>query len=196
MNIFVTDIDPELSAIALDDKRVKHMPRESFEMISMAIYQNTGQSIAPFIIWNREHRAKGEKFSELFNNKCTKWTASRRENIWWLWLHSLALMKECKFRFGVDHYLYDQFLAISHWIPETSKLPSVFANASGYDEVNIYESYKQCLIHKWFVTDEIKPVYWTKRNNPKWAVDHKIFQGDLFRYNPGNDEDNFDDLPF
>jgi len=194
MNIFVTDINPNICAINLDDKRVKHMPKECFEMLIMALYINTGHLHSPVIIWDIDRRSSSDKFDELFNNKCTKWVAAKREHIWWLWCHSMALLKEYSFRFNQDHYLKDRFIAISHWIPESNVYPKSFANASGYQERTIFDSYKESLIHKWFVTDEIKPIIWTNRLPPKWANYSYIHQGDLFRYNPGDPIE--DDLPF
>lgn len=202
MNIFISDLNPNKSALNLDDKRVKHMPKECFEMISIALYKNMGYAIAPFIIWNREHRAFGYKFEELFTNKCTNWVCRSRENIWWLWCHTQALLNEYQYRFNQVHYLFDSFLSIQHYIPEATKAPKSFANASGQESNDIVDNYKKCLNIKWFETDEIRPVIWTNRYKPNWAnpilgftqVDlfHKKFeQGDLFLGESNNEE-----LPF
>lgn len=195
MNIFVSDLSPIKSAHNLDDKRVFHMSRECYEMITMAIFKNTKEAIGPFIIWGNGRRNESDKFNELFNNKCTNWVANKRENIWWLWRHSIALLDECSYRFNKEHYLYDSFRVISHYIPEASNEPSSFANASGQEFTDIVESYRKCLRIKWFVTDEIQPCIWTRRGKPNWAnpivVDTQIdmFQEEL-------DQEAFDDLPF
>lgn len=192
MNIFVSDSDPVISAQNLDDKRVKHMPRESFEMISMAYYKNTGVAIAPFIIWDRERRANNnEKFNELFNHKCTNWVASKRENMCWLWRHAIALLDEYQYRHDKSHLLYSLFISISHYIPIIKKEPKSFVNATPFEGKTVFDSYKEVLNYKWFVTDEVKPVIWTKRGRPSWAKTPQIIkQGDLFYNNP------YDDLPF
>lgn len=193
MNIFVSDTNPIQAAINLDDKRVKHMPREAYEMISMAYYINTGMAIAPFIIWNREHRYSPTKFHELFNHKCTKWVASKRENLVWLWNHAFAMMDECIYRFNKTHYLYDRFIEISHFIPNTTDVPKKFVNATPYDAGSVTLSYRQALNYKWFVTDEVQPVLWTNRDKPYWAIKpREILQGNLFY----DYDETFDDLPF
>lgn len=193
MNIFVTDINPIQCAINLDDKRVSHMPKECFEMISMALCRNNGdRALAPLIIWGRDRRFHDyEKFLELYNHKCTKWVASKRMNIWWIWCHAQALMEEYKHRFNKTHWLFDQFLMISHFIPTSSKYPKSFPNCSGYLGNDIFENYQRCLITKWFITDEIKPVVWTNRNKPNWINKYSpSLQGELYQ------EEFEDDLPF
>lgn len=199
MNIFVTDIDSHKCAINLDDKRVSHMPKECFEIISMAICRNTGTAVAPLIIWNKEKRFKDqEKFLELYYHKCVTWAASKRENLWWLWTHAQFLMLEYKHRFYKNHWLFDQFLMIAHYIPISNKNPISFPNCSGFEGSDIFENYKKCLFVKWFITDEIKPVLWTNRIIPGWInsigakIDSKAYAPDLFHevYDP------FDDLPF
>lgn len=207
MNVFISDLSAIKSAQNLDDKRIRHMSKEAFEMISMAIYKNTGQCVAPFIIWNRENRTKDFKFDELFNNRCTNWVASKRENIWWLWCHARALHKEYEFRFGQTHYLEEAFVAISHWVPEAKEQPKSFCDASGQTSSNIILNYQKCLNIKWFITDEIKPVLWTKRGNPSW-IDYSVDFGieHSAKINPNNYElfpilkeeleSNEDDLPF
>lgn len=189
MNIFVTDISPIKSAQNLDDKRVRHMPKECFEIISIAIFSITGYQIAPFIIWNLENRTKSHKFKELFEHRCCKW-ATKRENLWWLWCHANALMQEYRYRFDEHHYLRDSFLEIAHFIPIANRWPKQFCNVSGQNEKDIFESYKKCLNIKWYITDEIKPVVWTKRSKPNWAKnpDIDLKQLDLFYIE--------EDLPF
>jgi hypothetical protein len=196
MNIFTTSSDPIECAINLDDKRVRHMPKECFEMISMALFMVTNQAIAPFIIWAQERRGKEPKLSELFNNKCTQWTASKRENIVWLYDHARALLAEHEYRFSRQHYLTDMFNGIHHHIPSSKSQPTSWPNASGFDNKDIFESYRECLCYKWFETDEIKPVLWTRREEPKWTEKYKyrLHQGDLFLWNPGDNID--EDLPF
>lgn len=200
MNIFTTSNDPVQCAINLDDKRVKHMPKECFEMISIALFLNTKQVYAPFIIWDIERRSKGDKIEELFRNKCTQWAASKRENIWWLYLHSIALMDEYKLRTGNTHYLFYKFIEIQHWIPRASNSPSNWPNASGYNNDTIFESYQECLVNKWFVTDEIKPVSWTKRSQPEWVNKYLYFESQGHLFNKHDEHGDIfggdDDLPF
>lgn len=193
MNIFVSDPNPIVSAQNLDDKRVKHMPKESFEMISMAYYKNTGLAISEFIIWDIENRRLDNyKFQELFNHKCTNWVASKRENLWWLWRHAIALLNEYEYRNDKTHYLKSKFESIQHYIPILKGEPSSFVLASPFtDKGSVFDCYKYTLNYKWFVTDEVKPALWTKRGKPSWAVAPTYTtQQDLFYTDP------FEDLPF
>jgi hypothetical protein len=200
MNIFVTDIDPVISAINLDDKRVKHMPKECFEIISIAIFKNTGKCIAPFIIWNREARTRPNKFQELFNHKCCLWAASKRENLWWIWCHAFALMQEYKYRTGNHHYLLPLFNSIAHYIPVAKKYPNNFADCSGHfqydDSLDIFTKYQSVLNYKWFNTDLIMPVVWTNRNKPKWAKPLILVTQGKFNFDGSDEDEEIDELPF
>lgn len=194
MNIFVSDSDPVISARNLDDKRVKHMPKECFEMLSMAYFKRTNLCIAPFIIWDVEPRGQNrEKFNELLYHKCTNWVASKRENFVWLWNHAIALLNEHEYRTGHTHYLYSLFTSLIQYIPDCNILPKSFVKATSFgDDNNVFNAYKEALNYKWFVTDEIKPVVWTKRGKPSWARQPiYITQGDLFINN-----DIEENLPF
>lgn len=198
MNIFVTDISPIISAQNLDDKRVKHMPKECFEIISITIYKNTGICIAPFIIWDIKRRSEPYKFAELFNHKCCLWAASKRENLWWVWCHAYALMQEYKHRTGEYHYLLSYFNSIAHYIPISKRYPTNFADASGpfqYDDkLTIFQKYQSCLNYKWFNTDLIMPVLWTNREKPKWARPLIYVTQGVFKF---DGEDTVEDeLPF
>jgi hypothetical protein len=193
MNIFVTSISPLESAINLDDKRVKHMPLECFELISMAYYKNTGICIAPFIIWNRKERADNPiKFNELYNHRCTNWVASKRENMNWLWLHANALLLEHYYRFGYINQTEHLFDSIKHYIPAYNfSTPTTFVNATPFNEKTVFDSYKKVLNYKWYTSDEVKPIKWTNRGKPSWAKEPiEQIQQALF-YN-----DAYNDLPF
>lgn len=200
MNIFTTSDNPIQCAVNLDDKRVKHMLKECIELISIALFLNTKQVYAPLIIWDIDRRSKGEKIIELFNNRCTVWTASKRENLWWLYNHTLALFDEYEYRFNTIHYLKASLMQIQHWIPRSNQVPSNWPNASGFVEKDVFESYKKCLVYKWFGTDKVQPIIWTNRETPNWIDKYRgdVYTGDLFGYNPGQlkIEDIYDDLPF
>lgn len=198
MNIFVSDADPVVCARNLDDKRVRHMPKESFEMISMAYYKRTGTAIAGFIIWNREKRLLNpDKFNELFYHRCTNWVASKTEHLVWLWDHAIALLNEYEYRFNEQHYLKSKFIEIAHYIPINKYKPKRFVNATPFNEKTVFDSYKEVLNYKWFISDEIMPVLWTNRDKPIWAkAPVMVVQGNLFHKNLDFEESNFEDLPF
>lgn len=189
MNIFVSNTDPIKCAINLDDKRVKHMPKESLEMITMAIYKRTNNIVGDFIIWGKNYR----NFNDLFYHPCTEWTARKETNLYWHWQHLIALLDEYRYRFNKQHWLEDQVYNINHWIRKDCNSPKNFRDSSGQFGSNIIDNYKKCLNFKWIYTDEIKPIIWTRRNSPVWYKGNEI----LLNFNPIIDKDEYtDDLPF
>jgi hypothetical protein len=64
------------------------------------------------------------------------------------------------------------FISIKHYVPITHIQPKVFANCTGFyelDKTTVFQKYQRSLNYKWFVTDEIQPVVWTNRDKPVWA---------------------------
>lgn len=193
MNIFVTDKCPIISAKNLDDKRVRHMPKECIEMLKISILLNTGRVIGKLIIWGNDYRE--ERFHELLYHPCTSWVTKNSRNSYWLWRHLMALFGEYRYRFGKNHYLLDHALEFAHFVKETTREPKGFRNSSGFIGSNVTDCYKKCLNQKWVYTDEIRPVIWTKRNPPLWYDENQM------RFNfdtPLVDhfDDYNDDLPF
>jgi hypothetical protein len=181
MNLFVSDSSPVISARNLDDKRVRHMPKETLEMLIMSVYKNFGIVIYPFIIWGGDYRKS--RVDELFYNPVTEWVARKKANTWWTYKHLYALFEEFHYRFGYTHYLYHLAASLSHFFKEIEYEPTSFCNATGEIGTNVIELYKECLIKKWFVTDEIKPVIWTRRGEPIFVSTGKQEQLDLFLLN-------------
>lgn len=176
MNIFVTDSCPIQCAINLDDKRVRHMPKESIEMLAMLVYTLSGKFPFTVPIFDDEYNTRTDRFmNELYLHPCSKWVRKDIRNSWWLFRHIKALIAEYEYRFNLVYpcYIQAQELTkyIPHYIKPTTSIPKSFQNSSLFqmnEFANVFISYQQTMIVKWFDTDIIKPT-WTKRDKPKWA---------------------------
>ncbi len=161
MNIFVTNPDPHLSAIALDDKRLIKMILESAQILSTAI-------------WINGH--KGFYKPTHLNHPVVKWASSSQGNYEWLMQHFIHLIAEYNYRFNRTHKCSTFALQIvlgQYYIP--SRGGSSFCNCTTNKEKGISfkhitdtpEAYKNYLNARW-ETDKRTPK-WTKRGKPEWV---------------------------
>lgn len=175
MNIFVTDVDPVKAAMNLDDKRLKHMPKETIEMLACYIHSITGKWLIEFPLWGEVERLTEESKLSLYNHPCTKWVGKDKANAYWLYRHLSAMYIELEYRFGktlIKEWmeLYAKFLMeIQGYLSPIERVPTSFRNSSLYKDKDIITAYRETMIHKWLVTDKKKPIVWTKRGAPKWA---------------------------
>lgn len=156
MNVFCSNSCPQQSALALDDKRLIKLTLESTQMLSSS----------------RPHlRLLKPAF---LNHPATKWVAESDDNYGWLWRHLGFLHLEYQFRYGKEHKLFTHFQLLE---PLSSKCnPSYFVKLTrdvsrGLDYTfidDVHLSYREYLRGKW-ATDK-RPVYWTKRGKPEWAL--------------------------
>jgi len=169
MNIFVTDVDPVKSAINLDDKRVRHMPKECVEMLAIYIHFVTNQWLIKFPLWGGEDRAD---VNFLYNHPCSRWIRKDKRNMQWLYKHTLALLEEWEHRFDGVNPIIAEFSIVAEFLDshlqDTCELPVKFQNSSLNKNIPVIDAYRETMMHKWFVTDKIKPVRWSKRNPPTW----------------------------
>lgn len=165
MNIFVTDLDPVKAAQNLDDKRVKHMPKECVELLGIYIHSVTGNWVIPFPLWGNDERNEP---NFLYNHPISKWVRKDKANVWWLARHLDALFEEHLFRF--DEYPMSKLYhaMVLPYISAIGAEPLGFHNSSLFKNKPIVQAYRDTMINKWFVTDKIKPPKWTKRGAPHW----------------------------
>lgn len=165
MNIFATSSDPLEAAIALDDKRVVKMVLESTQMLSTALFLNSGKILDG--IYGPTH----------IKHPCTLWTSHSAENWQWLFAHTKALANEYTFRYGKIHKsteilgkLWEYHII---YMPKNIGLTK-FANCTRSIEKNIdfknientEEAYRLYLSAKW-LQDKRKPT-WKNREKPIW----------------------------
>lgn len=155
MNIFVTDLDPEVCAQNLDDKRVIKMVLESAQMLSTAMNICGG---------------KGPYKTTHVNHPCTVWVRTSRANYYWLLNHFLALCCEYTARYGKTHKCQDFFSKFNqnaHLIPNGDLTP--FANCSRFKEIETILAYRLTMTAKWIEDEEKKrKARWTNSTPPPW----------------------------
>lgn len=168
MNIFVTDISPACSAINLDDKRVRHMPKESLELLAIYLNQATNIWHIRFPFWNEKTRDA----ERLIIHPVAKWIQKDKRHMSWLWRHHNSLLAENLFRFGeVDSDIKYSTLELGYHLNKylTTDDPTWFQNSSLFkSRKDVIEAYRDTMVTKWTVTDKIKPVIWTNRSAPYW----------------------------
>jgi len=152
MNIFVTDVDPQKSAQALDDKRVIKMILESAQMLSTAM--NLLGAVGPYKTTHANH-------------PCSVWVRATNANYLWLLSHFVALCDEYSFRYGKNHKCYDylpQFSVGGLSIPLGDLTP--FANCTPYKHMETIEAYRRTMNEKW-AADKRTPT-WKNSSKPIW----------------------------
>lgn len=160
MNIFVTDNDPRISAMNLDDKRVIKMVLESAQMLCTALHENGASHLAKYKPTHKNHPAN-------------IWCRETHMNYGWLLMHFAALSNEYTYRTGKNHKSFQLFPDLFNgiqFIPNGNL--TTFANCAARQDMNIdYKhvsdvnlAYKQYLVDRW-ATDKLTPK-WTNRTRP------------------------------
>lgn len=154
MNIFATDLDPEISAQNLCDKHVVKMILESAQILSTAHTSN-----GPPLYRNTHER-----------HPCVLWVRESIQNYRWLCEHALSLCKEYTFRYGRTH----KSEKVIVWcidnlpcLPDKRKISPFFqAIPEKYRGSSPVEAYR-----KYYIGDKSRFAKWNKgRNPPIWFV--------------------------
>ena len=181
MNIFVTDDDPRICAINLDNKRVIKMILESAQMLCTALAQHGGL-VPRQVGTTKKGKARYDYYFHSglkaykpthVNHPSNVWCRETRNNYSWLLMHLRALFDEYTFRTGKTHaseYIYEELVDGAKHIPQGKLTAS--ANCTARQDLNIsYKhmsdipaAYKLYLIDRW-ANDKLKPK-WTKRSRP------------------------------
>jgi len=164
MNIFVTNSDHDLSAHALDDKRVIKMVLESTQMLCTATNEAGGST--PY---KSAHR----------NHPCSVWVRQNKSNFTWLLRHAFSLSSQYTFRYGKTHkcnsILLDLDASRASELMPSGELTG-FANCASNTGKgvcfkhmpDVTEAYRHYLNARW-ATDVRKPT-WTNVSPPGWAI--------------------------
>jgi hypothetical protein len=164
MNIFTSDIDPRKAALALDDKRVVKMLLESAQILSSAIFLNSG-------LQHPEIYRPG-----FLGHPCVIWASQTLGNWQWLYEHFLALCEEYQYRYGRTHktlQIAPALKELSSWIPQKTEI-TPFANCARAEKLGIDfkhmqevpQAYRLYLQARW-ANDRRIPT-WTGRGAPQW----------------------------
>lgn len=157
MQIFVTDVDPQKCAFALDDKRVNSQVRESAQILSAALH-HIGMG-APDL-YRPTHT----------NNPLILWAAKCRPNFEWLFTHAYCLSEEWSCRTGklhASHTVIEHCGLLREGVPD-SEFRTPFVNLTDFKDLPVIEAYRATLIKKWNETD-VRNAKWSHRSPPAWA---------------------------
>lgn len=168
MNLFVTDPDPVVCAMNLDDKRIGKLLMECNQMMSLALKSR----------WEDDSYVFWETSTELtfgrayMNHPVSIWVRQTRANFLWTLEHAVALSNEFQHRFNRDHASGNRLAFMRRYsdvIPE-GRLTE-FQNSAKNGEIDftflpVPNSYRHYLSARWS-TDK-NPVTFTGRNEPKW----------------------------
>ena len=158
MNIFVTDTDPCLSAIALDDKRIGKMALESAQLLSTVLRRHGID--APY---------------KPVDHPLVDWADADPLALFWLWSHYEGLLNEWEYRYEKEHGA-KVILPLKHKLRlppgDYTRLPVFYNNAKrkslnlDYTSVpDTIEAYRLYLRARWALAHPV----WTARGKPSWA---------------------------
>lgn len=150
MNIFYTNPDPVLCALALDDSRVIKMTLESAQILCTATLY---------------HGHKAPYMPTHANHPCTLWAKASSANFLWLQTHAQALAAEYSFRFGKQHATLRVINSLEPVGP-SGEYASAPPNCTPYKHLPIFLAYKKTLTNKWLTG--ARPPKWTKTAPPDW----------------------------
>ncbi|HJD56944.1 MAG TPA: pyrimidine dimer DNA glycosylase/endonuclease V [Rickettsia endosymbiont of Sericostoma sp.] len=163
MNIFVTNNCPIISAQALDNKRVVKMVLETAQLLSTAIFINSGVTYQH--IYKPTH----------MKHPCTIWAALNIGNWDWLFQHFLALCEEYSFRYNKKHATTRLLpYLLEHRADIQDGIITPFANCTKSESMQVdfkhisdpCEAYRKYLNAKWHY-DKLPPK-WINREPPLW----------------------------
>lgn len=155
MNIFISDINPDISAKNLDDKRVIKMILESAQILQTALYNTTGKcycNIKP--AW--------------FNHPVVKWAGLNKGNFWWVLNHLQSLTELYKEIYGRYHAYHNTtaiFSIAMNKIPGDDSDITALPNCTIYKHLSSIEAYQKHLVYKWKFLDKREPT-WKLRDSP------------------------------
>lgn len=160
MNIFVTDPDPKISALNLDDIRGRKMILESTQIVCTNLHLR-GKDIG----YSPTHA----------NHPCTVWARQSRENIEWLYEH-VRWLGETHFAYSGKYHASLALMkrAYGFRFMFTSKGLTPFVNCTSDFQMidDVHEAYKRQMNKKW-QEDLNKAAHrhptWKLREKPVWA---------------------------
>ena len=161
MNIFVTNKNPTLCAIALDNVRVGTAGKEAVQILSTMAYRFPELCLDHSKLYKPTHH----------NHPVTLWSGESKEHYLWTLAYARACFAEYSFRFNRIHlssiplkYFVNSSYSenLDYWHLDVAKnLPQEFNNYS------VFEGYKKVLSWKWKYSS--RKNYWTNRNSPEWV---------------------------
>jgi hypothetical protein len=159
VNIFATDPNPAISAIALDDKRLVKMVLETAQILSTAY---------PGITTYKPTHS---------NHPCVAWANADITNARWLIEHGFALAYEYSRRFCREHASRMPLLQLDLRLGQAAKQPTAFQNCARNAALNLdfttisdtHAAYRAYLNARWALAAAAgKPPRWTNATAPRF----------------------------
>jgi hypothetical protein len=167
MNIFYTNVVPDVAARELPDKHIVKMPVEAVQMLVSACNR-----------WGVDHgvltKAGTVHQGGYSNHPCTLWAGECRSNFHWTLAWGKALCEEYTKRYGKRHFAEGQIDTLSDWsIRQTLPINGghmttpALAMPDECKTTDPVESYKNCIRAK--VAEKPKSFVWAKGTDaPSW----------------------------
>lgn len=170
MNLFVTDPDPVVCAMNLDDKRIGKLLMECNQMMSLAIKSHWPEDDGSYVFW--ETQTELTSGLSYLNHPVSIWVRQTRANFLWTLEHAVALSNEFQHRFNRDHASGNRLSFMRRYsdiIPEGGL--TEFQNSAKNGEIDftylpVPDSYRHYLAARW-QTDK-RDVTFTNRHSPEW----------------------------
>lgn len=161
MNIFITDFDPQVAVLHLDDSRIRKMNIETAQIVSTALREEWGINSS----YKSTHKG----------HPCTKWAQRHQNNLSWLVNYGYHIGREFIHRFGKPHassFVNAEQRALIDQHNFTRGEVTPFQNSARNGIVDcthmpIPFSYRSYLNLRW-AGDKRHPK-WTNREMPEWA---------------------------
>jgi hypothetical protein len=168
LNLFVTDPDPVVCAMNLDDKRIGKLLMECNQMMSLALKSHWEDD--SYVFWETPTELTSGK--AYLNHPVSIWVRKTRANFLWTHEHAVALANEFHSRFGRDHASADRLPFMHRYsdvIPDGELTP--FQNSAKNESFDfthfpVPDSYQHYLAARW-QTDK-RAVTFTGRDRPEW----------------------------
>ena len=170
MNLFVTDPDPVVCAMNLDDKRIGKLLMECNQMMSLAVKSHWPEDDGSYVFW--ETPTELTSGLAYLNHPVSIWVRQTRANFLWTLEHAVALSNEFQHRFNSDHASGNRLAFMRRYsdvIPEEGL--TEFQNSAKNGEIDfthlpVPDSYRHYLAARW-ETDK-RAVTFTNRHSPEW----------------------------
>ena len=170
MNLFVLDVNPQLAAQQLDDKRVGSALREANQMMSAAVHRAPQNRMVV-------GAGLGCRLTHA-DHPVTLWVGQTLGNFTWTYHYALALIDEWTLRYGTVHGSGERtpyIWTFKNCIPDGPLLP--FQNSARNDGLGldfthlpVPQSYREYLKKRW--SSDVRPPKFTNRLWPEWDRNH------------------------
>lgn len=180
MNIFLTNIDPEIAARDLCDLRLNKMILETAQLLCVAY-----KHLYPTYYVDLSAADKALLYRDTHvNHPCAVWARKNVTNYVWLYQYWAWLAYEKHIRTGKMHLSYTKLARILAEPIARCNDPSHFKNITEADfdfdctgiiefesssdtPMNLFERYQACLNQKW--AQDAREPKWTNQIKPAWA---------------------------